>query len=375
MTEFDGAEPDDEVRRELVAPEMSQVHARQTPARRVFYSGVRHGPSAPPGAQFLDQAVRLYRGSSDREGEVVNCLRDQLTHAVHLGHLHTGDRLPSIREIVRALGVTHHAAVHAYDVLSAEGLVEKRGRSGVYLAKQEGSGAQPTADAARWLVGVLAGACEQGIRLPYLSELLRRWTASVQLRCACIDSDADHRTAFCAEVSRQFGLDTQEVPFNLLPSWEPGQRVEIEAVPVEVRQADVLITTIYHAPTVRAMAEMLGKRVVVATTNPDVVEIVERHLRDGQLTVVCVDSVFADRLRALRGGEYSDRIHVVLADDTRALAQINHAEPVLLTRAAHEKLGSVRFRLLVSHSPSFSPAFERDLSEVIVQLNLEASRL
>jgi DNA-binding transcriptional regulator YhcF (GntR family) len=385
VMEFGDTQLDGAVKHELTATEMSQVHdpatvvaprvaPGQAPPWRVFYSGAASRPGTAWAPQFLAHARQLYRGSSDGEGELVKYLREQITHAVHLGHLRTGDRLPSIREIAREFGATHHAVVQAYDALSMEGLVEKRGRSGVYLAKQEGSGAELGADAARWLAGVLAGACEQGIRIPHLPELLRCWTASVRLRCACIDSDGDHRTAFCAEIGRQFGLDTHGVPVDCLPVWEPGREIDLEMLPVELRQADVLVTTVFHAPAVRALGEMLGRRVVVATANPEMVETIERRLCEERLTIVCVDSAFPARLRSLCGGKYRDRIHVVLADDTQGLAEIDRTQPVLLTRAAHEKLGTIDFRLLVPHSPSFSPAFERDLSEVIILLNLEASR-
>lgn len=136
----------------------------------------------------------------------------------------------------------------------------------------------------------------------------------------------------------------------------------------------MLITTAFHAAAVRAIAEALGKPVVVATVNPEVVDAVERYLQDGQLTVICTDRTFADRVLALRGGIYKDRIRIVLADDAEAIAALDRSEPVFLTLAAHQQLGPVDLRLLVPHSRSFSPAFERNLSEAIIQLNLEASR-
>lgn len=339
-------------------------------------SSERRSSAQSRGDTLADPVLPGQAGASaEARSALVNYLRDQITYAVHLGHLRAGDRLPSIRDLGRQFGATHHAVVQAYDALSMEGLVEKRGRSGVYVAPLEASSVELRADAARWLAGVLVGACEQGIRIPYLPELLRRWTASIHLRCACIDSDGDHRTAFCAEVTRQFGLDSTPVAFEALPHWEAGQRVDVASLPRELKEADLFITTAFHAPTVRAIAETLGKPVVVATVNPETVDAVEHHLRNGQLTVICTDPAFAERVRALRGGMYKDQIRVIFADDAEAIAALDRSEPVFLTLAAHRQLGSVNLRTLVPHSQSFSPAFERNLSEAIIQLNLEALRV
>lgn len=92
----------------------------------------------------------------------------------------------------------------------------------------------------------------------------------------------------------------------------------------------------------------------------------ERH----PLTVVCVDPRFGARVCSLRAGVYRDRIRIVLADDEEAVETLDRDEPVFLTRAARERLGSVPFRLLVPHSPAFDVAFARDLSRVLIGLNL-----
>ena len=316
----------------------------------------------------------IHAASSDPTVALLNALRAEITHAVFFGHLRPGDRLPSIRKLAREYGATLHAVAQAYDSLSSEGFVEKRGRSGVYVAPPKTPGADLRSDASRWLADVLSQACEHQVRISYLPELVRRWTSTLRLHCACIDSDEDHRTALCAEVHRQFGLDGAPVPVDRLPPWKAGQPVDLNSLPREIAQADVLVTTTFHAAVVGAIAQALNKPVAVATVKLEVAETVERHLREGPLTVVCTDSAFADRIRALRGGIFRDQIRTVLADDAVAIAALDRSQPVLLTLAAHQRLGPIPLRRLVPHSRSFSPEFERCLAEVIVQLNLEASR-
>jgi hypothetical protein len=100
-----------------------------------------------------------------------------------------------------------------------------------------------------------------------------------------------------------------------------------------------------------------------------------RRLRQRELTVVCVDARFGERVRAMRGGRYASRVRVVLADDAEALAVLDPAEPVLLTRAAHERLEGIELRPLVPLSTFISPACARALTELLVPLNVEARRV
>jgi hypothetical protein len=65
---------------------------------------------------------------------------------------------------------------------------------------------------------------------------------------------------------------------------------------------------------------------------------------------------------------------VVLADDAAALATLDPAEPVLLTRAAQGTLQATSLRLIHPLSPTFSPEFDRQVARILVQLNLGAQR-
>ena len=298
-------------------------------------------------------------------GPLVEELRGSLLHALHMGHARTGDRLPSIREVARAFGVPRHQVVRAYEALEAEGLVEKRERSGIYVAPQSRPGLDRLGETAQWLAEVFTQACAHQIRLPYLPDLIRRRTAAVPLRCACIDSDRDTMRGLCVETGQQFGFVSSPVDVAALDE---------DSLPPEISEADVLLTTVYHAPRVRAVAEALRKPLVVTTMNPDHVDAMEHRLREGFLTVVCDDPTFGERVRVLRGGEYRERVRVVLAENPEEVARLDPGEPVLLTRAAQERLAGVSLRLLVPHSPAFALECARDLCQVIVSLSLRAER-
>jgi DNA-binding transcriptional regulator YhcF (GntR family) len=292
-------------------------------------------------------------------------LRERVLRAAHRGELRTGDRLPGVREAARALGVSTWAAARAYRELEEEGVVQRRARSGVYLAALDELPAPPPGETARWLCDVLSQARQHLVRLPLLPDLIRRHTGAVALSCACVESDLDSRTALCAQMGRPFGLAPRPVAAGAVPSGDPG------GVPDALRGADVWVTTPLHAPRLRAAARAWGKPLVVAALDAGVVAAVERRLEGGRgLTLACADPRFGERARALFG----ERLRVVVvAGGASAARELDPSEPLLLTTAARRRLGEARLHLLVPRFPAYSAECARALTEVVVGLNLRAA--
>ncbi len=63
----------------------------------------------------------------------------QVREAVRLGWLSPGDRLPTVREVVRTSGVNANTVLKAYRELELSGLVEARQGSGTYVKTALGS--------------------------------------------------------------------------------------------------------------------------------------------------------------------------------------------------------------------------------------------
>ncbi|HEX8696143.1 MAG TPA: winged helix-turn-helix domain-containing protein [Longimicrobium sp.] len=309
------------------------------------------------------------------DGGLADRLRDKILNQLHLGQLRPGDRLPSIRTLWREMGVDHRVVAQAYRTLEAEGLVEVRGRSGVYLAPQDQFGGELLAETARWLAGVLVEAWKRRMTISELPDLIRRCTVSVRLRCGCVESNLDQMTAYTTELEEQFGLEPVPIYISPYPLPRPDRSVEFHGVEEQIRNVDLVVTTSYHARLVRKAAENVGIPAVVLTVNPEVVETIQRHLRERPLTVVAQEPVFGERMRAMYAEDAPDRIRLVVAEDRAALGALDPDEPVLLTRAARERLGDeVQLPVLLPHSPTFSPHTARELLGVIIRLNVEASR-
>lgn len=312
----------------------------------------------------------------DQETALSDKLRDRILSALHLGLLQPGDRLPSIRALWREMGVDHRVVAQAYRILEDEGLVEVRGRSGVYLAPQDQLGGEVLAETARWMAGVLVEGWKRRMTLAEIPELIRRCTSTVPLRCAVVESNVDQMTVYSAELEEQFGLTAVPVFISPVPLPRPDRSVEFHAVEEAIRSADLVVTTSYHSRLVRKAAENVNVPSVTLTVNAEVVETVQREIRTRGVTLVCVDPEFGNRLRAMYAdASEGEQIRVVLADDEEARAGLDPSEPVILTRAARAHLGAdVQLPpLLLPHSPTFSAHTARELLQLIIRLNLAAA--
>ena len=297
-------------------------------------------------------------------------IRNRIVGEMHLGHLRPGDRLPPVRELSRELDVDHRAVGAAFRALEAEGLVEVRGRAGAFLAIQERLGGELVEETATWLAGVLAEARRRRVGIPDFPDFVRSCTARVRLRCACIESNADTTMAICMELHDEFGLDVVPVPADALPAMGPGSGAPPADLPQALRDADLLVTTAFHAPAVRAAAESLRKPFALVTVHPEMARIIERHIQSAGLTVLVADPEYGERFRAVYGGGRPDSIQVVLAEDRGAIARLDRSRPVLATRAVRHALPELDLPLLLPRYPSISPDSTRDLVEILIRLNM-----
>jgi DNA-binding transcriptional regulator YhcF (GntR family) len=343
--DFAGAADEEIVQPTAVAPETQAAQA--APGTRSSWS---------------EAEARRVLLSVPQGGDLVEALRQGIAAGVYLGHLRPGDRLPSIREVTRHTGHDHRYVSAAYRRLSTEGVVEIRTRHGVVV----GSGPQPAEapenETAAWLAGVIGQAADVQVKVPHLPELVRKWTAAAAVRCLCVDGTEDGLASLTAELGGQWGFETRRL--------NAGDGPRRDDLLTALREADLVVTTPFHVASVESAARTAGVPVVVLEASHDIVAAAEERLREGPLTAVVVDPRYGERLRCMAGGE---RLNVVLADDVAAVEALDAAEPVLLTRAAQQKVKR-SLRLLAPVSPSFSSSRAGDLAAVLIRRNLSALR-
>ncbi len=60
-------------------------------------------------------------------------ITDQIVYAIAGGRLQAGDKLPSVRELARALPANQNTVLKAYELLERDGLIERRHGDGTYV--------------------------------------------------------------------------------------------------------------------------------------------------------------------------------------------------------------------------------------------------
>jgi len=287
-------------------------------------------------------------------------LRHLILGLLHVGRLRPGDSLPSIRQVAKETGADHRAVAAAYRVLEAEGLVEIRPGSGVYLAG-EGGGAAIGNETARWVSGVMMEAWSRRIARADVGALVERCAAS-PVRCACIESNEDHMVAVAAELEGDFSLEVR--PVMVSPSAD-GASVPREAL----ASADLVVTTVFHAAAGRAAAAAAGKPCIVVTLNPQFAAELSRRLAGRDVTAICADPRFVDR-----GAAYLDvtphrgQVRFVTVDELGRRGPLDPgSDGVLITRAARRRLGLEDHHYIPSPPTFISPESARELYEAVVQ--------
>jgi hypothetical protein len=251
--------------------------------------------------------------------------------------------------------------------------VEVRERSGIYAAPQTRVDGVLPQETAGWAARVVVDGWKRGIAVDQIAEFFARCTLRRRVRCAFVEETEDAAIALGHDLREHLGVAAETVWLRDLPSVDPITGVDVERVPDALREADLVVTTAYDAREVAPLAEALGKPLIAATVNADMVAAVKRQLRRGALTVICADPGFGSRFAI----QYHDLLtpetvlRVIHADDRRAIAALDRAEPVLLTRAARQRLGKVNLPLVFPHSPTISASSALEVVEFVIRWNLE----
>lgn len=300
-----------------------------------------------------------------RRTEIVDVMRRRVLGGVGAGTLRRGDRLSSARELAAEFDVDPRLVLAAYRVLSAEGLVEIRRRSGIYVAATPEVVGGPAVVAEGWLVDVLYQGVEHGIAAPRLGEWLRRCMSTRRLRAAVVAGTADHIEGISAELREDYGVDT--IPFSA-DVLEPPLRM-----PNELAAADFAVTPEQYVEPLRRVLRPLGKRVIGAPIHTDVDPEVRLALTRETVHVLVVDPRTAGIARAT-AGELAPRVqvHVVGQDDLRSIPE---GAALYVTRSARQRLGPAKLagRVLPS-TRLLQPSTGREILALIVETNLKAMR-
>jgi DNA-binding transcriptional regulator YhcF (GntR family) len=306
--------------------------------------------------------------TTKRRGQITNLLRQRTVRALQTGTLSGGERLPSTRTIAAELDVDPRVVLSAYRELAAEGLVELRERSGVYLAENSTASGNAPGMAERWIVDIFAQGITREVSPATLLEWMQRSLTTRVLRAGVVAASADQLLGICRELEADYGFETD----SLVPG--PGGAIPESPFP-ELEAVDLVVTTPACESLALTAAERVGAPVTIVDVRNDLVGIEWLDLLRNPVYVVATDVSFIALLRgffANTPGAHNLR-PVLLGRDS--LSSIPAGATTYITQSARERLGDTPVPgRVVPPARVFSAESVRELLTFVVRKNWEALR-
>lgn len=266
-----------------------------------------------------------------RRTGIADSIRQRVVRGVETGALVPGERLPGTRELAAEFGADPRVVAAACRLLAAEGLVEIRPRSGLYVAAPQEPGDVVPAHRREWLAETLWAGVTRGIAVEALQELLERLTTS-RVPVAVIATTIDQTMGMARELRADYAVDAYPV---LAERVAPRH-----ALPRGVTRARLLVTTDAHAAWVGRLAARRGVPHIVASIRPDILGSEWLSLLRSPVYVVAADHRFLRlvRDRLLQGVPGAENVRLLRADRAE-LSRIPDDARVYVTQAARAQLG------------------------------------
>jgi hypothetical protein len=247
---------------------------------------------------------------------------------MHLGLVKSGDRLPSLRAAAAEFGVDQRSILSAYRALAAEGLVDMRPRSGIYVATFPRLRLERPADS-QWMLDMFIEGFNRGVSPIDLGARLTDSLNGARCSAVCVECNSDGALGITLQIQDDFGVPSSWVDVATLNDGETRRKIS---------EAGMVLTTHFHAAQVRPVANELRRPLVVVTSDRDYSAQIRASLSRGPLYIIGCDARLADKLCAAWAGARwlaNFRPIVIGRDD---LASIPDGSPVFVTRAAAETM-------------------------------------
>ena len=303
---------------------------------------------------------------SERRDQIASTLRERITGMLRSGALRDGSRLPSVRKLAAQLDANPRSVLLAYAALTEEGLVERRARSGMYVAGRTALAPDSCSPLAPdWVAEVLAQAIERQVPAPSLTSALQVCIGDGHPRALAIAATMDQVDGIARELRTDYGFDAAGLCITDLSN--------AITLPV-VRRAELLVTIAQLEAPVRKLAASLGKSCIVVRVRPELLAEARATLEREPVYVVVCDMRFPELIASLFAGNPALRnLHVLIAGRDN-VESIPAGASVYLTQSARARLGpnAARGGRLMPPIRVFCSATVRLLCSFLIEQNLHA---
>lgn len=301
-----------------------------------------------------------------RRGAITDALRNRLLGGISSGAIGPGVRLPSTREIAADLDADPRVVAAAYRTLEAEGLVELRPRSGVFVAPSAAKFREDRPGTA-WAVDALAAGLAQGIPMQAAAERLRTLSSVGLANVVVAATMADQVDGLVRELKQDFGFAARGLlidPVSRIDRW-----------PRALERADLVLTTAGHAERFRRLDRGTTRAVVIAGVSAQLVTAEWRLLASGICYIVVADPRFATVVREfLRQAGVTHDVPVRIAGRDW-LGDIPPDAPTYITEAARRVIGRTRLPgRVIRPARILDDASTRRILAFVVARNSEVSQ-
>lgn len=299
--------------------------------------------------------------------KLAETLRQQIVKALETGLWEPGYKLPSTREMAAAMQIDPRVVSAAYRELSKDGLVDLRSRSGAYVSETAHPNGSAVASSEGWIADVLADGVARELRLTDIADWLRQATETLRLKAFVIAPTDDQVEGLCREVLTYYGIEAGgQTPddLNLRPE-----------VPLDLRRADLVISTTACCTEARQISRALGLPCICVSGRLDLIGPPWQSLMQSPGYVVVADERFGAVFKSFIASQVNAESLTVLVVNRDDLAVIPADAVVYVTQSARAKLGDTKLngRILPS-ARVLSRESSHELTTFIVSENLAAVR-
>jgi DNA-binding transcriptional regulator YhcF (GntR family) len=212
-------------------------------------------------------------------------IKGQLMSAIYCGKINQGDKLPSIRELAEALGVNYKTIRNIYQRLARENYIGIVKGSGAFLQERGGENTYEQMRR-RAIFRLLSDTAEKskqlGLPPARFAHLLESYTTGSNLRklhLAVVDHE-EEADIFSRELRDRLRADVTPISLTDLES---------AAAEEQIKNADYVLTTSWHAEQVGVLAARLARPLIEIKPSHQIYKEILSNAQDRNVAIVIKD--------------------------------------------------------------------------------------